>query len=56
MRAYGACIYIRTCTAEGMKVSLLTAKLKVAPLKTKTLPRFELCAAHLLADLYRIAL
>nr|XP_044249363.1 uncharacterized protein LOC123002800 [Drosophila takahashii] len=52
MRAYGACITVRTSTAEGLKVSLLTAKSKVAPLKTKTLPRLELCAAHLLADLY----
>jgi len=51
MRAYGACIYVRTNTAEGLKVSLLTAKSK-APLKKKTLPRLELCAAHLLADLY----
>nr|XP_044248571.1 uncharacterized protein LOC123002459 [Drosophila takahashii] len=43
MRAYGACIYVRTSTAEGLKVSLLTAKSKVAPLKTKTLPRLS-CA------------
>ncbi|XP_033250890.1 uncharacterized protein LOC117189926 isoform X3 [Drosophila miranda] len=51
MRAYGACVYIRSRTAEGLKISLLTSKSKVAPLKTKTLPRLELCAAHLLADL-----
>jgi len=51
LRAYGACAYIRSKTAEGYKVSLLTSKSKVATLKTKTLPRLELCAAHLLADL-----
>jgi len=42
LRAYGACVYIRRKTAEGYKVSLLTLKSKVAPLKTKTLPRLEL--------------
>jgi len=52
MRAYRACIYVRTNTAEGLKSFLLTAKSKVAPLKTKTLHRPELCSAHLLADLY----
>lgn len=46
MRAYGACVYIRSNTVEGYKVSLLTSKFK-----TKTLPRLKLCAAHLLADL-----
>jgi len=47
-----ACIYVCTNTDKGLKVSLLKAKSKVAPLKTKTLPCLELCAAHLLADLY----
>ena len=51
MRAYGACVYIRNETSEGVKVSLLTAKSKVAPLKTKSLPRLELCASHLLVKL-----
>jgi len=52
MQAYGACTYVRTNTAEGLKVSLLTAKSKVPPLKAKTSPRLELCAAYFFADLY----
>ncbi|XP_076299591.1 uncharacterized protein LOC143218344 [Lasioglossum baleicum] len=53
-QAYGACIYIRTIDKENnVKTQLLTAKTRVAPVKTVTLPRLELCAAHVLAKLLR---
>lgn len=52
-RAYGACIYVRSTDISGnFKVSLLCSKSRVAPLKTVTLPRLELCGAVLLAQLY----
>lgn len=50
-RGYGACIYIRNSTMNGIKVSLLCSKSRVAPLKKITLPRLELQAAVLLARL-----
>ncbi|XP_043259315.1 uncharacterized protein LOC122401313 [Colletes gigas] len=52
--AYGACIYLRSIDNQGKcKVSLLCAKSRVAPVKTLSLPRLELCAAKLLANLIR---
>ena len=53
-RAYGACIYIRSINETGqIKTDLLCAKSRVAPLKTITLARLELCAATLLATLFK---
>lgn len=50
--AYGACLYIRSVSSLGqISIQLLCAKTRVAPLKTVTIARLELCAALLLAQL-----
>lgn len=49
-KAYAAVIYLCALDKNGKRIStLITAKAKVAPVKTSTIPRLELCAAHLLA-------
>ncbi|XP_036340243.1 uncharacterized protein LOC118749545 [Rhagoletis pomonella] len=56
-RAYAAVMYARTVQIDGSAtVALISSKTKVAPLKTTTLPRLELCAAHLAAKLARSVL
>ncbi|XP_031348317.1 uncharacterized protein LOC116174520 [Photinus pyralis] len=50
-RAYGANVYIRTITDGKISIFLLAAKSRVAPLKNITLPKLELNAAVLLAQL-----
>ncbi|XP_070515872.1 uncharacterized protein [Cardiocondyla obscurior] len=51
-RAYGACLYVRTSTADGQhRITLLTAKSRVAPVRAVSLPQLELSAALLLAKL-----
>lgn len=50
--AYGACIYMRSINVDGqIFVRLLCSKSRVAPLRSMTIPRLELCAALLAARL-----
>lgn len=52
MAAYGACIYIRSFyDDDSVYCALASSKSKVAPIKTISLPRLELCAMLLLAKL-----
>ena len=53
-KAYSAVVYVRSVeTAGGVHIALAEAKTKVAPLKKASLPRLELCGAHLLARLLK---
>ena len=51
--AYAAVVYIRTTYVDDTKPTCrpVTAKTKVAPVKTMSMPRLELCGASLLAKL-----
>nr|CAH7752297.1 unnamed protein product [Callosobruchus chinensis] len=52
--AYGGCIYILSKNQQGDTfVNLLCAKTKVAPIKSLTIPKLELCGALILAKLAR---
>ena len=46
--AYGAVLYLRLATETEVLISLQVAKSKVAPVKTLSIPRIEICAAVLL--------
>ncbi|KAK9702279.1 Integrase zinc binding domain [Popillia japonica] len=51
-KAYAACIYLKTTEPNSScNVNLVCAKTKVAPLKSLTIPRLELCGALLLTRL-----
>ncbi|XP_045541795.1 uncharacterized protein LOC106716081 isoform X2 [Papilio machaon] len=50
--AYGACVFVRTVNADStVACNLLCSKSKVAPLKSVSIPRLELCGALLGARL-----
>lgn len=51
--AYGAVVYVQCKTELGMKMYMLASKSRIAPVKTLTIPRLELCAGVLLSKLMR---
>ncbi|XP_052854760.1 uncharacterized protein LOC128263705 [Drosophila gunungcola] len=50
--AYGVCLYLRSEANGNAEAHLLCAKSRVAPLKVLTIPRLELSASCLLAELF----
>lgn len=54
MKAYGASVYLR-CINDQHEISskLIISKTKIAPSKSLTIPRLELCAALMLAKLMK---
>ncbi|GFV64389.1 integrase catalytic domain-containing protein [Trichonephila clavipes] len=50
-KAYGAAIYLRTKSKNGISVTFVTSKSRVAPLNCVTLPRLELLGALVAARL-----
>nr|CAI5867025.1 unnamed protein product [Callosobruchus analis] len=54
IKAYGAVIYIRSIDVAGkIHVSILCSKSKVAPIKSLTTPKLELCGALVLSQLVK---
>ena len=50
-KAYACSIYIRAVYSDAsITTSLITAKTKVAPMRSVTIPKREFCVAHLLAQ------
>lgn len=50
--AFAAVVYLRVVDPNGtIHVSLVMSKTRVAPLKRMTIPRLELCGAHLLSQI-----
>ncbi|XP_055600806.1 uncharacterized protein LOC129749761 [Uranotaenia lowii] len=53
-KAYGGCVYLKSVNPNGeVKICLLSAKSRVAPLASQSIPRLELCGALLTAELFK---
>ena len=53
LRAYGCCVYLRIEHKSGIvKCNLVSAKSRVSPIKKQSIPRLELLAVNLLANLF----
>ncbi|XP_075159384.1 uncharacterized protein LOC142232519 [Haematobia irritans] len=50
-KAYAAALYIRIVDGDSVSAHLVYSKTRVAPLKTLSIPRLELCGAALLAGM-----
>ncbi|XP_065356199.1 uncharacterized protein LOC135950594 [Calliphora vicina] len=50
-KAYGCALYVRSISANEITSHSLSAKTKVAPVKSETLPRLELCGAALMENM-----
>ncbi|XP_073942495.1 uncharacterized protein [Choristoneura fumiferana] len=50
-QAYAAVTYLRVVNNDGVHVTMIASRTKVAPLKQISVPKLELCAAALLAEL-----
>ena len=50
-KAYSACVYLCVYSKDRTQTSLVAAKTRVAPVKTISLPKLELCGAVLLVNL-----
>lgn len=50
-KAFGAVVYVRVESQNGVQCTLIASRSRVAPLKVVTIPRLELCAAKLLGEL-----
>ncbi|XP_073956369.1 uncharacterized protein [Choristoneura fumiferana] len=54
IHAYGAAVYLRVEKPDGtIKTNLIASRTKVAPIKTISLPRLELCGAVILSRLLK---
>ncbi|XP_045454788.1 uncharacterized protein LOC123664238 [Melitaea cinxia] len=53
---YGAALYVRVQSEDGVSVRLLCAKSKVAPVQTISLARLELMGVHLMSKLIHVVL
>lgn len=50
--AYGCALYIKVTDEHGsVRVNLVTSRTRVAPIKKQTIPRLELCGAHIMAKM-----